>query len=166
MRNRPDARYLSRSTSFGVCRECQRSWNSCSSAQRSPAPSSHTQGVKRHAPVSTLTPPSSSFGLTSFQNTIRNCPSFNVRVTSTSPSASSSSIACGASFHDSFNARTDMPPPLRVCRWISVNNSALERKLNSCFAFQLGAAGDNHDEHVLRRNTNLFWDPSVRGHAL
>ena len=42
---------------------------------------------ERYVPFSTLDPPWSSLSLTSFQNTIRICPSFCVRITSTSPSS-------------------------------------------------------------------------------
>jgi len=94
-------------------------------------PTRHTIELK-HVPASTWAPPLSSVGLISFQKTIRSCPSFTVLVTSTSPSSSSSSMAAGASFHDSFKARTEMPLPFRVCRWISVRRAALLRKLNSC----------------------------------
>lgn len=41
-------------------------------------------------------------------------------------------MAWGASFQDSLSARTEIPEPLRVWRWISVRRAALERKLNSC----------------------------------
>jgi hypothetical protein len=85
------------------------------------------------SPFSTIIPPFSSLPFRSFQNTILNCPSLAVRVTSTSPSLSNSSMACGASFHDSFNARTGIPPPLCVWRRISVRRSALVRKLKSCY---------------------------------
>ena len=81
-----------------------------------------------YAPLSTL-PPASSVGLSSFQNTILIWPSFNVLVTYTSPSFSSSSIACGASFQLSLSVRTERPPPFRVWRWISVKSAALLRTL-------------------------------------
>ena len=68
----------------------------------------------QYVPFSTLAPPWSSLSLTSFQKTIRACPSFWVRVTSTSPSFSSSSIACGASFQLSLRVRTERPLPFRV----------------------------------------------------
>jgi hypothetical protein len=86
-----------------------------------------------NVPWSTRFPPASSVGLTSFQKTIRNCPSFCVRVTNTSPSFSSSSIAAGASFHDSLSTRTDSPLPFFVDRWISVNSAALFLNVKSCW---------------------------------
>jgi hypothetical protein len=84
-------------------------------------------------PCSTCAPPLSSSGLTSFQNTIRIWPSLAVRVIKTSPSFSISSMAAGASFQESLRVRTEIPPPLRVNRWISVKSCALLRKLKSCY---------------------------------
>lgn len=83
----------------------------------------------QNIPASTGFPPLSSSGLTSFQKTRRIWLSLAVRVTRTSPSFSSSSIACGASFHDSLRLRTDNPPPCRVCLCISVSNAAFVLKV-------------------------------------
>jgi len=123
----PEASCFNRSTSFGTWRECHKSRNSGQSL----AVVSNSNG--RFIPFSTCIPPSSSVGLISFQNTILNCPSFAVRVTKTSPSFSSSSMACGASFHDSFKGRTEIPPPFRVCRCISVSSATLLRNAYSCY---------------------------------
>jgi hypothetical protein len=92
----PAASDLNKSTSLGVRSECHRSWNSCATPSVQYLGAGRKGREKRkwiYGPLSTGIPPSSSVGLISFQNTIRNCPSFIVRVTSTSPSASSSSMA-------------------------------------------------------------------------
>jgi hypothetical protein len=85
----PEASCFSKSTSFGTLRECQRSLNSVDMTHESQWLPPNGQSP----PFSTASPPFSSVGLISFQKTILSCPSFTVRVTSTSPSFSNSSIA-------------------------------------------------------------------------
>ena len=79
-------------------------------------------------------------------NTILGWPYLAVRVTNTSPSYSSSSTACGVSSQDSLRTRTEIPPLLHVCLWISVINAALFRKEYSCFLSKV------HKKNKVNRN--------------
>ena len=155
---------LRRSASFGTFKECHRSRNSMKSSWAKRI----RIEIGYHRPFSTSMPPLSSLAFISFQNTILNWPSFAVLVTNTSPSFSSSSMAWGASFHDSFKARTGMPPPFRVCFWISTSKAALLRKLKSCYrsimsTLKWGELG--WDEGILCTNRGLSWGPSKSDHG-
>lgn len=97
-----------------------------------------TRRYEISVPWSTGFPPVPSTGLISFQNTILICWSFVVRVTRTSPSCSNSSMACGDSLQESFNALTESPPPFRVWRCISVSSAALLRNVKSCWREEVG----------------------------